>query len=155
MATNSATNSATKSRTKPRAKSKTAELATVAKGATVTSNAKAAKLSVTSKTSAGESVSKKMIVPNQKPAQKKIATKEMKLSGKKQKTIRDSFNMPADDYGLISAMKKRAVGTGREMKKSELLRAGIKSLAGMTDAAFVQAIDAVKTVKTGRPSKKH
>ena len=39
------------------------------------------------------------------------------------------------------------------MKKSEVLRAGIKALAGMTDASFLATLSAVPAVKTGRPAK--
>ena len=89
-----------------------------------------------------------------KPAAVKSPAKKQKSAGKKQKTIRDSFNMPADAYALIAEMKKRAMAAGREIKKSELLRAGLKALADMSQAAFAQAIAAVEAIKTGRPVKK-
>ena len=62
--------------------------------------------------------------------------------------------MPADDYALIATMKKRAIASGREIKKSELLRAGLKALAAMTEAAFAKTVGAVAAIKTGRPTKK-
>jgi hypothetical protein len=37
------------------------------------------------------------------------------------------------------------------VKKSELLRAGIKALAAMGDAAFAAALGNVPAIKTGRP----
>jgi hypothetical protein len=73
---------------------------------------------------------------------------------KKQKTIRDSFNMPADDYALIATLKKRALASAKEVKKSELLRAGLKLLANMSAEAFANAINAVPAIKTGRPQAK-
>jgi hypothetical protein len=39
------------------------------------------------------------------------------------------------------------------VKKTELLRAGIKALAAMSDASFIVALKAVPSLKTGRPSK--
>jgi hypothetical protein len=39
------------------------------------------------------------------------------------------------------------------VKKTELIRAGIKHLATLPDAGFVSAIAAVPSLKTGRPSK--
>lgn len=75
--------------------------------------------------------------------------------GKKEKTVRDSFNMPAADYALIGQMKVRALAGSREVKKSELLRAGLRLLAALNDEAFKSALAAVPTVKTGRPGKKH
>jgi hypothetical protein len=73
---------------------------------------------------------------------------------KKTKTVRDSFNMPDFDYALIGVLKKRALGAATEVKKSELLRAGLKSLAAMNDREFSAALMAVHIVKTGRPGKK-
>ena len=92
--------------------------------------------------------------PAQKPPAKKSPAKKQKSAGRKQKTVRDSFNMPADAYALIAEMKKRAMAAGREIKKSELLRAGLKALADMSQAAFAQAIAAVEAIKTGRPIKR-
>jgi hypothetical protein len=100
---------------------------------------------------------RKATVAKVKPAKKaaaSVTTKKQMSAARKQKTIRDSFNMPADDYALIGAMKRRAIALGREMKKSELLRAGLKALASMSEAALAQAIAAVAAIKTGRPVKK-
>jgi hypothetical protein len=74
---------------------------------------------------------------------------------RKIKTIRDSFNMPAEDYALIAELKERALATARAVKKSELLRAGIRVLSRLSDEAFSAALSAVPAVKTGRPGKKH
>jgi len=38
-------------------------------------------------------------------------------------------------------------------KKSELLRAGLKALGAMPDAALKKALLAVPAIKTGRPAK--
>jgi hypothetical protein len=47
----------------------------------------------------------------------------------------------------------RAGKGGIAAKKSEILRAGIKALAAMNDAAFAAALGAVPPIKTGRPAK--
>ncbi len=73
---------------------------------------------------------------------------------KKTKTVRDSFNMPDFDYALIGVLKKRALGAATEVKKSELLRAGLKLLVAMNDGEFSAALKAVHIVKTGRPGRK-
>jgi len=39
------------------------------------------------------------------------------------------------------------------VKKSELLRAGVKALAAMSDIQFKAALSNVPTIKTGRPTK--
>ncbi len=122
--------------------------------------ATAAKTAATKKPAAKRSpaAKSKAKAPAAKPAVKVPATKAIdkkhKAGDKKPKTIRDSFNMPEDDYALIGAMKKRAITAGREVKKSELLRAGLKVLAAMTEAAFSKAVAAVPAIKTGRPAKK-
>ena len=69
----------------------------------------------------------------------------------KQKLVRDSFTIPALEYERLKALKQRAVQLARPAKKSELLRAGLMALQAMNDRALGKAIDAVPTVKTGRP----
>ena len=67
--------------------------------------------------------------------------------------MRDSFTIPKIEYKVLQDSKDRAAALGRPVKKSELLRAGLKALAGMSDAAFVSALGAVPALKTGRPAK--
>lgn len=72
----------------------------------------------------------------------------------KTKLVRDSFTMPSDEYGLLDRIKQRALAAARPAKKSEVLRAGLKVLADMDDAALMAALAAVPTIKTGRPKGK-
>jgi hypothetical protein len=69
----------------------------------------------------------------------------------KAKLVRDSFTMPKDEYQVLDVLKVRAIGLEQYVKKSELLRAGIRALDAMSDRAFLKALDAVPTLKTGRP----
>lgn len=71
---------------------------------------------------------------------------------KKPKLVRDSFTIPKAEYAVIETLKLRAAKLGRPVKKSELLRAGVQTLAAMGDAAFLAAVGAVPVVKTGRPA---
>ena len=71
---------------------------------------------------------------------------------KKPKLVRDSFTIPKIEYVVLEALKQRAVKLAHPVKKSELLRAGIKALAALPDAAFMTALANVPTIKTGRPS---
>ncbi|OIQ68096.1 hypothetical protein GALL_503160 [mine drainage metagenome] len=71
----------------------------------------------------------------------------------KQKVIRDSFTFPKDEYDTLDALKRRAMHLARPIKKGELIRAGIATLKGLKDSAFVAAIDAVPRVKAGRPKR--
>ena len=72
---------------------------------------------------------------------------------KKVKVVRDSFTLPKTELLQIADMKKRAMALGVEVKKSELIRAGLQALSTMTDAPFKKALGNVPTIKTGRPSK--
>ena len=72
---------------------------------------------------------------------------------KKPKLVRDSFTIPKAEYLVLDELKQRSIKLATPAKKSELLRAGIKALAAMTDAAFAAAMKVVPTIKTGRPAK--
>ena len=65
--------------------------------------------------------------------------------------VRDSFTIPKSEYAVLEALKLRAAGLTRPAKKSELLRAGIAVLSGMSDRAFLAALSGVPSLKTGRP----
>lgn len=73
---------------------------------------------------------------------------------KKPKLVRDSFTIPKNEYEAIASLKERALKHGVSIKKSELLRAGLMTLAFMPDAAFAKALADVPTLKTGRPARK-
>src|SRR5438445_340371 len=65
---------------------------------------------------------------------------------KKPKLVRDSFTIPKNEYTVLDPLKQRAAKLGQPAKKSELLRAGLKALVAMGDAAFGAAIGAVPTI---------
>jgi hypothetical protein len=92
-----------------------------------------------------------------KTAVKKAAAKPVKAvkpaKVKKPKLVRDSFTIPKDEYIVIDGLKIRAGKLGQSVKKSELLRAGVKALAAMSDIQFKAALSNVPTIKTGRPTK--
>jgi hypothetical protein len=90
-----------------------------------------------------------------KPAAKPVAAKsETTAPAKphKQKLVRDSFTIPRDEYAELANLKQRAAKLGRLCKKSELLRAGLKALVSMSDANLLDALKAVPSLKTGRPT---
>lgn len=73
---------------------------------------------------------------------------------KKPKVVRDSFTFPESEYALLAALKQRVLQVGREVKKSELLRAGLAALAAMPERDLLAAVDAVERIRTGRPPRK-
>jgi hypothetical protein len=83
------------------------------------------------------------------------AQMKSRTTSKKLKTVRDSFNMPVDDYALIAQLKKRALALEMVAKKSELLRAGLRLLARQGPDEFKSALATVPAIKTGRPGKRH
>ena len=72
---------------------------------------------------------------------------------KKPKLVRDSFTIPKPEYLVLDELKLRSAKLATSAKKSELLRAGIKALAAMSDSALLAALKAVPAIKTGRPAK--
>ena len=86
--------------------------------------------------------------PSPVPAKRNAAIMKSVKPGK---VIRDSFTMPVADHELIGVLKKRCIGLGIAIKKSELLRAGLASLQRLPDASLGQVVAAVESVKTGRP----
>lgn len=70
-----------------------------------------------------------------------------------EKLVRDSFTMPKMEYAVLSELKLRSEELQSPAKKGELIRAGVMALAEMSDADFIHAMQAVPTIKTGRPSK--
>ena len=112
----------------------------------------AAKKPAIKKTTVTKTAVKKPVV---KKAAAKPTAKPVKVAKpakvKKPKLVRDSFTIPKDEYVVIDALKTRAGKLGQAIKKSELLRAGIKALAAMSDIQFKAALSNVPTIKTGRP----
>ncbi|WP_395065285.1 hypothetical protein [Paraburkholderia silvatlantica] len=72
---------------------------------------------------------------------------------KKDKVVRDSFTMPKTDYQRIALLKRKCLEAGVEVRKSELLRAGLQMLEAAPQKRLLAAIEALETVKTGRPAK--
>jgi hypothetical protein len=79
---------------------------------------------------------------------------EKKSKSDKVKMERDSFTMPKDEYAQIAVLKMRLSKLGQPAKKSELLRAGIKLLAAMSDNTLKMTLAKIPVIKTGRPNKK-
>ena len=90
---------------------------------------------------------KKNHKPDNKAEDKKIKVEKVKME-------RDSFTMPKDEYAQLTLLKARLTAMGQPAKKSELLRAGIKLLATMSDNTLKTTLAKIPVIKTGRPNKK-
>lgn len=71
----------------------------------------------------------------------------------KTKLVRDSFTIPKAEYATLNELRQRSTRLAQPAKKSELLRAGIELLKGLSDQAFLAALATVPNLKTGRPKK--
>ena len=154
----------------------TSNIASEASTPTKTANssaAKAVKTTVTAHATTKAPARKVTTTPRPKPAAKKAVAKTAQKAPaktqtqsaslandtsedsktKKPKLVRDGFTMPKNEYAVLDVLKLRAAKLGRPVKKSELLRAGIKALEAMSDTALTQALDNVPAIKTGRPKK--
>lgn len=88
------------------------------------------------------------IVEAVKPSKAPKAEKKPKL-----KVVRDSFTMPHDEYQNIAALKAICLKDGLQVKKSEVLRAGLKALCAMDAEQMKRILSGLEKIKTGRPNK--
>lgn len=137
-----ATKPAAAARTKPAAKA--TPPAPAKKGASAKTAAAAAKSAKAKATTAAAAAAAAA-------AAKVSAAADKAAKAKKPKLVRDSFTIPKEEYAAIEALKQRSGQLAQTAKKSELLRAGLKLLASLSDDALVQALQAVPSIKTGRP----
>ncbi len=81
------------------------------------------------------------------------AAPEKTTKTKKPKMVRDSFSFPKAEYSVLQELKERSIRLTSPAKKTEILRAAIKTLASLDDQAFLAAIQSIPSLKTGRPAK--
>lgn len=72
---------------------------------------------------------------------------------RKPKLVRDSFTMPESEYAVLGDLKKSCLKAGIEVKKSELLRAGVALLKRLDTAAIAEVLATLPSLKAGRPKK--
>jgi hypothetical protein len=90
---------------------------------------------------------------NLKVSKRPLSAKKVVKQVSREKIVRDSFTMPVEDYKLLSELKKTCLSKGIEVKKSELLRAGLRSLAQMNLTTLKKQLSELSEIKTGRPPK--
>jgi hypothetical protein len=145
--------------TPARAAAKPAAKPTVAKAKSATAAKKPLTTKPAAKVAAKKPVARPVAKVVVKTPTKTTTAKPAKKAAKKAKSEkvkmeRDSFTMPKDEYAQITLMKARLVSMGQPAKKSELLRAGIKLLAAMSDNTLKTTLAKIPVIKTGRPNKK-
>ncbi len=76
--------------------------------------------------------------------EKQVKEKQVKEKQVKEKRVRGSFSMPRRDYALIAELKARSKQDSLNVKKNELLRAGLRSLAGLSAEALRTTLSALE-----------
>lgn len=109
------------------------------------------KAAATVKTPATKAVAEKVTAPAKAAAKK--PKKEHPKKEHKEKVVRDSFTMPQSEYQKIAAIKETCLKAGLPVKKSEVLRAGLKALGEMNAAQLKRSLAGLEKIKTGRPKK--
>ncbi|MDO8810960.1 MAG: hypothetical protein Q7J38_02880 [Gallionella sp.] len=101
---------------------------------------------------------KKAVKPAVKSAAKKAGAMPKPAAKKPEKTpkvkvVHDSFSMPKTEYQKIAEIKEACLKAGLHVKKSEVLRAGLKALGEMNEAQLKSAIAGMGKVKAGLSKK--
>lgn len=109
-------------------------------------------------TSAKASAARNAAAAESAPPKSAVLRKKSKKTadghvGGKVKVIRDSFTMPQGDYAKIAELKQICHQAGLQVKKSELLRAGLHALSKLGVSQLKLAITRMEQIKTGRPKK--
>lgn len=84
-------------------------------------------------------------------AQTEVKPAKEKKKEKKPKVIRDSFTLPQDDYTKIAELKQSCLKAGLHVKKSELVRAGLRLLSKLDVTQLQAELGTLEKIKTGRP----
>ncbi len=112
-------------------------------------NTKISKAKPASRTPAKGASATKLVKKVPEPKGKKVNNKvEPKV-----KVVRDSFTMPQNDYSRLEELKLVCMKAGLQVKKSELLRAGLRVLGNMSTAQLKKTVAQIEQIKTGRPKK--
>jgi len=94
---------------------------------------------------------KSMAMASVRAAPKSVEKKTKKEH--KVKVIRDSFTMPQSEYQKIAEIKATCLKAKMHVKKSEVLRAGLKLLAELNAVQLKRTLNSLEKIKTGRPKK--
>ena len=81
------------------------------------------------------------------------ATDKQKVVGETSSRVkRDLFSMPAAEHARIGELRRRLMLQGVEANKSEVVRAGLALLAGLSDTELAAAMERVERLRPGRRS---
>ena len=125
---------------------------TTEKTAATTAKVPVKKLPVKKSPVPAKSVTKAPTRPTSAKTAPQPAEKKPKKDHKKI-VVRDSFTMPQIEYAKIAVIKATCLKAKMHVKKSEVLRAGLKLLSELNPAQLKLALGNLEKIKTGRPQK--
>src|SRR5665811_1461443 len=117
---------------------------TTEKTAATTGKASVKKLPMKKSPVPAKSITKVLGKSDVKAAPQQAAKKPKKEH--KKKVMRDSFTMPQSEYSKIAEIKAICLKAKMHVKKSEVLRAGLKVLAELNVAKLKLALNNLETV---------
>lgn len=68
---------------------------------------------------------------------------------KKIKMTPHSFTLPIEDYAKLTELKEKCLKAGVQVKKTELMRAGLLSLSKLNKVALLKTLAQVEIIKKG------
>jgi hypothetical protein len=91
-----------------------------------------------------------------KPAAKSAVAVPSKSNGKKRKKsgrVSGRYKMTEAEYAQLSTLKTRMMLSGTSVRRSELLRAGLALLGGLSDVQLKKALAQIEAIKPRREPK--
>ena len=70
------------------------------------------------------------------------------------KIVRDTFKMPQREYALIDELKQRCLALGVDVKKSEVLRAGLVAIRELSDERLAEVMRPLTAARAERAARK-
>ena len=83
-----------------------------------------------------------------------VKAKAANGTAKRDKIVRDTFKMPRGEYALIDELKQRCRALGVDVKKSEVLRAGLVAMRELTDERLSEVMRPLAAARTERAARK-
>jgi hypothetical protein len=71
----------------------------------------------------------------------------------KQKVVRDSYTLPAEEHAYITSLQKQCLKRAEYIRKSEILRVGLMVLRKMSVPEFIRQWEKLPKFGPGRPRK--
>ena len=88
------------------------------------------------------------------PAKAKSTKRTVGGKEKGDKMVRDTFKMPQREYDLIAEIKQRCRALGVQVKKSDVLRAGLAAMRDLSDQRLGEVMRPLTAARAERAARK-